>query len=1662
MPSLYKNRKLFVAIFLLSVVLLGAAFLIPEKKQGMVLGETTADPTISALTISNITATSAKITWTTSDPMTTVLTYYVAGTNNIKIAYGAGASFSNTHEVNLTGLAPNTSYHLFAESEDSDEYYTLNAYGDFKTLTSAPAASDALAFTKEPSVVVTSSSATLTWTTNMEATHLVKYKTNSETTYRQAYLSGQSSTHTISITSLTPNTIYNYIVESEEQGDRGFISKSGSFTTSAGSLTPTISEPKVANLSATSAKIYWTSNVPMSTEIRYAKDGTTSYTYDSIDWEDEREWGVDHEITLSGLLPGTKYNFYAGGEDGRTSIEKVGSFQTLSASPSFSSLVVQSITTTISTPTANQLVPLTIGVKNNDNINALTNVPIEIKVNGLAICSGTVMPRISPSATGYAACNWTPTASGSHTITASISVGGSVISTKNVTFTVVGSSAYVTLTTSPSTVAVGQKVILTGKITGEHTFQIAQFKELYNDPTPDKVICDTTTKNSTGLYTCEWTPKTAGDYQLAFRVNYDDALTATANYAVTAASVTPTYAWVEGAWGSCNANGTQSRTVVCRKTEGTSVTDVEERYCANAGAKPATTQVCSKLSILSITTTKTSILPNEVIPLSIAIKNSDQINPYTNILLELKSGSAVICNPTISRVSAGVTGYQTCNWTPTASGSHTITASISVGGSVISTKNVNFTVVNSTTSYVTLGVSPTTVAVGQTVVLGGNIIGDHTFTIAQFKVLKDGNDTILCETRNKSSNNSYACSWTPTTAGTHQLVFRVNYSDQLTATTNYTVTAASVTTTYAWAEGAWGPCNNGTQVRTVSCKKTEGTTVTTVIDNYCVNAGAKPNTTQGCTLGATAVTLSATPTTAAIDTKVVLTGTITGTHDFYWAEFKDNKKYPIPDDVLCSVKENDADIYTCEWIPKTAGSHELVFRVNSDPDLTATLFFTVTGSNLATYSWYSGAPLGACTGGSQTVTVYCKDSNGARADDSKCIVANAGAKPATTQSCSNITFAWGEPSAWGVCTDGNQTRTVVCKKIEGTTVTDVNDSFCPPATKPVTSQSCISDEPDLTFTAFSVSLNNGGVSGTKTRTVRCLDSNGDVIADALCLGPKPKEVDSCQNNSLSFELFEFFIYSEDGEELLVFRGVLPSIIDERMDMFFFIDDHKSEWLSTIDRTLFFESTTEGVRSFFADGFDPFTNGDHVFKVRVCSQNNPTFCFEEERFYNIGGEKSGNSWETSFWQTQACSAGTGASSLTLVPAIQNIGTVAVSTPFNIKVEVSINDDPIAGSEETFTVTDGFAPGFGNYLTHIYNKYIFDDPGNYVIKLTMLDVAGETNTANNSITSNLAVSPDNNIVISNLRVSDITSTSATVNFSTNIATKGAVWYGTTDTIQGRNFRAYDGGSHEAYQTITPSMIHQIRLANLAPDTTYYYRGDALVIADQVAETASYSFKTKALETYSWVNVGWSDCVDGKQELMVECRNQSGSKVSDSQCTGTKPSDSRDCEISDNATGERLAGRLLLAAEDHGRVYYIYPEDYKKYEVTFGNVMKLFQDLSLGISNSDLNKILINPNAVSVDKDSDGDGYNDKSEVTNGYNPYLASDPAHRGNDKVQVDTVLSNRLIGRLLLQVEDRGRIWYVDQEAKRWEVTWENVMNLFTSLSLGTNNDDLARIQSGN
>lgn len=117
----------------------------------------------------------------------------------------------------------------------------------------------------------------------------------------------------------------------------------------------------------------------------------------------------------------------------------------------------------------------------------------------------------------------------------------------------------------------------------------------------------------------------------------------------------------------------------------------------------------------------------------------------------------------------------------------------------------------------------------------------------------------------------------------------------------------------------------------------------------------------------------------------------------------------------------------------------------------------------ATYSWSPGA-WGACSvttcgqTGTQLRGVSCLRNDNVVVAESYC--SSAGAKPATSQSCStpacvgSYTYSW-EIGPWGACSvtacglTGTQSRSIVCKRNDGMIVSDAN---C--GTKPSVSQSC--------------------------------------------------------------------------------------------------------------------------------------------------------------------------------------------------------------------------------------------------------------------------------------------------------------------------------------------------------------------------------------------------------------------------------------------------------------------------------------------------------------------------------------------------------------------------------------------------------------------------------
>ena len=124
------------------------------------------------------------------------------------------------------------------------------------------------------------------------------------------------------------------------------------------------------------------------------------------------------------------------------------------------------------------------------------------------------------------------------------------------------------------------------------------------------------------------------------------------------------------------------------------------------------------------------------------------------------------------------------------------------------------------------------------------------------------------------------------------------------------------------------------------------------------------------------------------------------------------------------------------------------------------------------------------------------------------------------------------------------------------------------------------------------------------------------------------------------------------------------------------------------------------------------------------------------------------------------------------------------------------------------------------------------------------------------------------------------------------------------------------------------------------------------------------------------------------------------------------------------ERLKGRLLLQVEQGGAIWYVDTKEFKRYSITWANALPLFRKLSLGITDADLAKIPI------TGSNSTG-------------------------------STSMRNRLKGKLLLQVEQGGAIWYVDQDGYRHSVTWDNLMDLFRKLALGITNADLNKVEVG-
>ncbi len=271
-----------------------------------------------------------------------------------------------------------------------------------------------------------------------------------------------------------------------------------------------------------------------------------------------------------------------------------------------------------------------------------------------------------------------------------------------------------------------------------------------------------------------------------------------------------------------------------------------------------------------------------------------------------------------------------------------------------------------------------------------------------------------------------------------------------------------------------------------------------------------------------------------------------------------------------------------------------------------------------------------------------------------------------------------------------------------------------------------------------------------------------------------------------------------------------------------------------------------------------------------------------------------------------------------------------------------------------------------------------------------------------------------IISSVSYAHNNFSTTTVSWTTDEVADSLVEYGLT----------VDYGDFSNHLT-SYSTAHSRALVGLDPGKTYHYR---VISVDQWGNTATssdYTFTTQSSGGIGIITPGPLPI----EILPEEVEPTQGNSTQDSEIIVPTESVSfgKQCDAVINRRSEttlvsRLKGLFLLAVEDRGKLWYVSPDSGYRYQVNSEKALELFRCLSLGITNEDLGDIAVSGSSTKK--------------------------------------TSLAERLKGKLLLQVENRGEIWYVDSQSYRNQLTHSNIVSVAKKFALGVTNQVLSLINT--
>lgn len=264
-------------------------------------------PGIEEVTVTDITLSSATITWKTTTVAQSTIAYGLTNTYGQQVK-DSSASAVTQHSIKLTGLSHTSTYHFKITGTDTDGNQLVSDDYNFNTLT-YPRLSSVMF---EGKLDAASSTTTVTWQSNVLTTSTVLLYEGASLIPREISLATLTLKHAIQISGLKDDTDYHVVAQGRDSYGNLASSDRHSFRTALDTRPPQISGVNVETAvkgNGSEARgqfvVSWTTDEPATSQVAYGQGSTGDYGSRST--EDTR-LTTEHVVIISNLPVSTVYH----------------------------------------------------------------------------------------------------------------------------------------------------------------------------------------------------------------------------------------------------------------------------------------------------------------------------------------------------------------------------------------------------------------------------------------------------------------------------------------------------------------------------------------------------------------------------------------------------------------------------------------------------------------------------------------------------------------------------------------------------------------------------------------------------------------------------------------------------------------------------------------------------------------------------------------------------------------------------------------------------------------------------------------------------------------------------------------------------------------------------------------------------------------------------------------------------------------------------------------------------------------------------------------------------------------------------------------------------------------------------------------------------------